>query len=168
MAVTAPDHASLSHPKHRIKSQGRRIKDAADATVAKQIGRRIYLRRSQLGMSLKEFAGKLGVTYQQIYKYEHGLNRISASRLLEISEILEVSIGFFFTGLHREPITESVLLTLPLPSIPMGPNPEKVSSIHRELFRLIRAFRRIPEKAARERVIALARSFATQGAQHDL
>ncbi|MFC5083542.1 helix-turn-helix domain-containing protein [Microvirga arabica] len=63
------------------------------------IGSRVRARRTMLGMSQERLADALGLTFQQVQKYEKGMNRIGASRLLQIAGILDVSIEFFFEGL---------------------------------------------------------------------
>ncbi|HEX7884591.1 MAG TPA: helix-turn-helix transcriptional regulator [Phenylobacterium sp.] len=63
------------------------------------VGRRVRLRRKELGVSQGWLADRLGLTFQQIQKYERGANRISASKLYEIATLLEVSITYFFEGL---------------------------------------------------------------------
>jgi len=65
------------------------------------IGARVRLRRLMLGMSQEELSNQLGVTFQQIQKYEKGVNRISASRLFELSHALDVPVQFFFDGLDE-------------------------------------------------------------------
>ncbi len=65
------------------------------------IGARVRLRRLLMNMSQEELSGKLAVTFQQVQKYEKGINRISASRLLELSDALEVPVQFFFEGLDN-------------------------------------------------------------------
>lgn len=62
----------------------------------REIGRRVKVRRLDLGMSQAALAGALGLTFQQVQKYEKGYNRISASRLKQIAEILGVSTAFFY------------------------------------------------------------------------
>lgn len=64
------------------------------------VGTRVRLRRLMLQMSQDKLGAKLGVTFQQVQKYERGANRVSASRLWGMSEILEVPIEFFFEGLR--------------------------------------------------------------------
>jgi transcriptional regulator with XRE-family HTH domain len=66
--------------------------------VDKFVGSRVRMRRLMLGMSQEKLADALGLTFQQIQKYEKGTNRVSASRLQPISQILEVPIHFFFDG----------------------------------------------------------------------
>jgi transcriptional regulator with XRE-family HTH domain len=64
----------------------------------KYVGSRVRMRRMMLGMSQEKLAGALGLTFQQIQKYEKGTNRISASRLQAISQILDAPVHFFFEG----------------------------------------------------------------------
>lgn len=65
------------------------------------IGKRIKLRRSILGLSQKDLAETVGVSFQQIQKYEQGKNRVSASRLYDISQRLQVDVSFFFQNLEN-------------------------------------------------------------------
>ena len=74
-----------------------RVKDS-DPTD-KHVGSRVRMRRLMLGLSQTKLADELGLTFQQVQKYEKGVNRISASKLQHISEFLQVPIPFFFEGL---------------------------------------------------------------------
>jgi transcriptional regulator with XRE-family HTH domain len=67
----------------------------------KQVGGRVRMRRMMLGRSQTQLGEALGITFQQVQKYEKGTNRISASRLQHISEILRVEVPFFFEGSLR-------------------------------------------------------------------
>ena len=64
--------------------------------VDQHVGSRVRLRRMLLGMSQERLGESIGITFQQVQKYEKGVNRIGASRLLQISEILDVPVQFFF------------------------------------------------------------------------
>jgi transcriptional regulator with XRE-family HTH domain len=64
----------------------------------KHVGGRVRMRRLMLDMSQSQLGNALGVTFQQVQKYEKGANRISASRLQHIAQILQVSVPFFFEG----------------------------------------------------------------------
>jgi transcriptional regulator with XRE-family HTH domain len=64
----------------------------------KYVGSRVRMRRMMLGMSQEKLADALGLTFQQVQKYEKGTNRISASRLQAISQILDAPVHFFFEG----------------------------------------------------------------------
>ena len=72
--------------------------DGAPHGVDIHVGLRVRQKRKELGMSQEVLAGKLGLTFQQVQKYERGSNRISASKLHEIATALRVPIGFFFSG----------------------------------------------------------------------
>jgi transcriptional regulator with XRE-family HTH domain len=64
--------------------------------IDRQVGIRVRMRRLTLDMSQEQLAAGLGVTFQQVQKYEKGHNRIGASRLQQLAEILQVPVGFFF------------------------------------------------------------------------
>jgi transcriptional regulator with XRE-family HTH domain len=65
----------------------------------KYVGARIRERRTMLGYTQQQLADMIGVTYQQAHKYERGINRVSAGRLFEIAEVLDVPVGYFYDGL---------------------------------------------------------------------
>lgn len=67
--------------------------------IDRHIGSRVRSRRVMLGMSQEKLADALGLTFQQVQKYEKGVNRVGASRLLQIAGILDVGIDFFFEGI---------------------------------------------------------------------
>lgn len=69
----------------------------------KHVGSRVRMRRMMLEMSQTELGNNIGLTFQQVQKYEKGTNRIGAGRLHEIARILKVPISFFFEGSPREP-----------------------------------------------------------------
>jgi transcriptional regulator with XRE-family HTH domain len=76
-----------------------------------EVGRRIRIRRLERQMSQTELATKLGVTFQQVQKYEKGVNRVGAGRLLRIAEALDVPVSFFFqdssgTTERKQPVME--------------------------------------------------------------
>ncbi len=74
----------------------RRANDVDD-----HVGRRIRQRRNALGMSQTKLADALGISFQQVQKYEIGFNRVAASRLWDIAKALEVDIGYFFEGIQK-------------------------------------------------------------------
>ena len=71
--------------------------------IDKHVGSRVRMRRMMLGMSQEKLGNALDLTFQQVQKYEKGTNRISASRLQQISNILQVPVPFFFEGAPRVP-----------------------------------------------------------------
>jgi transcriptional regulator with XRE-family HTH domain len=66
---------------------------------ARHVGARVRMRRMMLGMSQSKLGDALGLTFQQVLKYERGTNRIVASRLQQIAHVLQVPVSFFFEGL---------------------------------------------------------------------
>lgn len=83
---------------NKVEKKTKGIPDYVD----KHVGKRLRMRRSLLGMSQEKLADSVGVTFQQIQKYEHGTNRVSAGRLLKFSEILQVPIDYFYEDLERK------------------------------------------------------------------
>jgi transcriptional regulator with XRE-family HTH domain len=73
----------------------------ATKAVDEHIGRRVRERRLEIGMSQEHLAELLGVTFQQIQKYEKGVNRVAASRLYDMTGALDVDIAYFFDGLKK-------------------------------------------------------------------
>lgn len=71
------------------------------------VGNRIRLRRTLLGLSQEKLATLLGLTFQQVQKYERGMNRVGASRLWDIGKVLEVPIGFFYEDMDKEVANQS-------------------------------------------------------------
>ena len=69
--------------------------------VDDHVGRRVRERRKEIGMSRVKLADALGISHQQIQKYEVGTNRVAAGRLWEIAKALEVAVGYFFEGIQK-------------------------------------------------------------------
>jgi transcriptional regulator with XRE-family HTH domain len=84
--------------------------------IDKHVGTRVRMRRMMLGMSQEKLADALGLTFQQVQKYEKGANRVAASRLQHISSILQVPIPFFFEGAPTFPGQPSGLDEAPSPA----------------------------------------------------
>jgi transcriptional regulator with XRE-family HTH domain len=114
------------------------------------VGNRVRVRRKTLGMTQNGLAELLGITFQQIQKYEKGTNRIGASRLQRISEILRVPVGFFFENGGSGPIDDQ---TNELNSF--------LSS--KEGLALNKAFIAIEDPNIRQKLVALAKSLAVTG-----
>tara|TARA_B100000459_G_C8574379_1_gene200223 strand:+ start:370 stop:759 length:390 start_codon:yes stop_codon:yes gene_type:complete len=78
-----------------------------EADVDNYVGGRIRARRVELGLSQTAVADQLGLTFQQVQKYERGYNRVSASRLYDLTKILSVDISFFFEGFRDDDIPDT-------------------------------------------------------------
>lgn len=106
------------------------------------IGRKIRERRVARGLSQAALADRLGITFQQIQKYESGANRVGGSRLWELSKALGVPVGYFFEGLEEGR------------AAPAGEPP-----LSRQSLELARAINAIPEGDIKEQVIRLVKAF---------
>ena len=109
------------------------------------VGKKIRHRRWLVGLTQKQLAEKVGIKFQQIQKYETGANRVSASRLWDISETLDVSISFFFQGIDRTERRSEAIRAAPADL--MG---------DKEAISLVRSYYLIPENQ-RRRLFDLAR-----------
>ena len=114
----------------------------------KHVGSRVRMRRMMLGMSQEKLGNNLGLTFQQVQKYEKGTNRVSCSRLYEISKILDVPVTFFFNASGEAGMEVAVAEQFDVPELKDG-------------FRLMTAFRQIQSTAVRKNVIALVETVAT-------
>lgn len=124
-------------------------------------GNRVRARRMLLGMSQEKLGDALGITFQQVQKYEKGTNRISASRLEDIAKALDTTVGYFFgTGRQRDKHASGVADNEPPPYVADLP-------LSSEGFSLVRAFARIKDAKVRKRFVALAQALATGSEQGD-
>ena len=117
------------------------------------VGSRIRLRRNMTGMSQEKLGENLGITFQQIQKYEKGTNRVGASRLQAIASILEVPIAYFFEGAPGETPAEGFAEDSQTAYVV-----DFLSST--EGLLLNRAFARIGDPKVRRRIIELVRTLA--------
>lgn len=109
------------------------------------VGKRIRHRRWLVGMTQQQLAERVGIKFQQIQKYETGANRVSASRLWDIADALDVAVSFFFEGIETE--TSDTPASEKVPADIMG---------DKEALDLVRSYYAIPENQ-RRRLFELAR-----------
>ena len=122
--------------------------------VDKYVGSRVRMRRIMLGMSQEKLGEALGLTFQQIQKYEKGTNRVGASRIQQISDILQVPVSFLFEGGPRS--------TASADGFSEGPSPAYVSDFlaTSEGLELTRAFTRITDPKLRRSIVELVEQIA--------
>ena len=84
-----------------------RLSDGTPNPIDLYVGSRVRMRRSLLGMSQERLASELGVTFQQVQKYERGTNRIGASRLWDLAQVLGVSVDFFYQDIDAQTVNQS-------------------------------------------------------------
>ena len=112
------------------------------------VGQRVRQRRWMIGMTQQQLADRVGIKFQQIQKYETGANRISASRLWDIADALEVQVSFFFEGLDASSTTDTTAGDV---------------MTDKEALDLVRAYYAIPE-AQRRSLFDLAQVLKVQNA----
>ena len=126
------------------------------------VGRRLRLRRTLLGMSQERLGQLLGLTFQQIQKYERGVNRIGSSRLYELGQILDVPIAFFFDDMSDSEGAQDVLAQgLAEEGAEFAfDEPREPQFDKRETLELVRAYNRIADPAVRKRLFELTKALA--------
>jgi len=123
--------------------------------IDKHVGSRVRMRRMMLSMSQEKLGDALDLTFQQIQKYEKGTNRIGASRLQQISQVLQVPVTFFFEGAPTLGNEEAA-------GLQEAPSPAYVTDFlaSSEGLALVKAFRRIPDPKVRRRIVDLVEQIA--------
>src|SRR5262252_916370 len=124
------------------------------------VGSRVRLRRTLLGMSQERLGEALGLTFQQVQKYERGVNRVGASRLFDLSRVLDVPISFFFDDLP-ESLASTYGGHLSRRNTGFSDSQDSFTDDalnRRETLELVRAYYRITDPAVRKRVFDLIKS----------
>jgi len=137
-------------------------KEGRASPIDAHVGARIRLRRTLMGMSQERLGEKLGLTFQQVQKYERGVNRVGASRLFDLSRVLDVPISFFFDDMP-EPLAKvhgSYQTTRAIGGFAEGQDGFGADEVlnRRETLELVRAYYRITDPAVRKRVFDLIKS----------
>jgi transcriptional regulator with XRE-family HTH domain len=126
--------------------------------IDRHVGTRIRGRRVGLRVSQTKLGHSIGVTFQQIQKYESGTNRVGASNLFKIAKALGVEVSFFFEGVSRD---EAAIVG---PSLGFAEPPQQSFDINpmnsRESFELMHNYFRIPDPVVRKRLFQLIRILA--------
>lgn len=118
------------------------------------VGGRVRLRRTLLGMSQEKLGEALGLTFQQVQKYERGANRIGASRLYDLSRVLDVPVSYFFEDMGDETMAASPRYMVRATEDP--PEADDGRMVQRETLELVRAYYRIRDPEVRKQVQELA------------
>ena len=146
-------------------NSGRGEKDGRPSPIDVHVGSRIRLRRTLLGLSQERLGDALGLTFQQVQKYERGVNRVGASRLFDLSRVLDVPISFFFDDM---PETLSTAYSGSSQSRRISGFAESQEGFgddamnRRETLELVRAYYRITDPAVRKRVFELIKSLVAE------
>jgi transcriptional regulator with XRE-family HTH domain len=149
--------------KRARKSSGRMASKGLPNPIDVHVGARIRLRRTLLGISQSALAETVGLTFQQVQKYEKGMNRVSSSRLMDMANALDVSIPYFF-----EEMSAAVSGQTPSELMKTKTRPENDQEqdplARRETLELVRYYNRIQDPTVRKRVFELTKAVA-KGAQ---
>ena len=122
------------------------------------VGSRIRTRRTLLGLNQTQLGETLGISFQQLQKYERGSNRISAGRLYHLSKFLDVPVSYFYEDMPDELVRKT------LPGKPPPRDESEADTMHRrETLELVRAYYRIKSDKARKRIFELIKTIAKAG-----
>lgn len=124
------------------------------------VGQRVRQRRTLMGLSQEKLGEALGLTFQQVQKYERGANRIGASRLFDLANILDTDINYFFEDMEPEvaAAAPSKQRGRPQGPEPTGPEPDPMAK--RETLELVRAYYRIGNPQVRKRLFEMTKALA--------
>ncbi|OYW86982.1 MAG: DNA-binding protein [Hyphomonas sp. 34-62-18] len=118
------------------------------------VGENIYRQRRRLKLTQERLGELLGLTFQQVQKYEKGVNRVSAGRLYEIASVLEVPVEFFFEGADASPSAE-------LKEFAEDADEARIAVLSDEVLQLIDAFQKIEDASLRSSLLATVRAAAS-------
>jgi transcriptional regulator with XRE-family HTH domain len=156
--TTSPKKLTPVAPRAPRRHSSRRQQlDGKPDLVDIHVGSRIRIRRILLGMTQEMLGNALGLTFQQVQKYERGGNRVSASRLYDLGQALDVPLSFFFDDMPEETLAGAAPK-----SGQSGIAAELSPLMKHEGVALVRAYYAIPEPKIRAQVYALAKSLAAK------
>lgn len=136
-----------------------RKKKSSAGNVDAYVGYRIKLKRAELSLTQEDLANAIGVSFQQIQKYESGANRIAPARMLEISRKLKVPVSYFFSGIDCLQQNTAFLQESPVTT---KNKDDKKSKEQKHLFELIESFEKISNQKLREQVLLLTKALAQE------
>jgi transcriptional regulator with XRE-family HTH domain len=161
----SPKDETMMVKNTRGRGRGRTASGAPNP-VDIHVGARVRLRRTLLGMSQEKLGEAIGLTFQQVQKYERGANRVGASRLYDLSRVLEVPVSFFFDDMPDEISSKSVHERREMSESPDPFDNDPMN--RRETLELVRAYYRITDPNQRKKVFELVKSMgALQASDSD-
>ena len=149
----------------KSKRRGRKVGPEGSVPIDIHVGSRVRLRRTLLGMSQRNLAEAIGLSFQQLQKYERGANRIGASRLFDLSRVLDVPIGFFFDDMSDEVAARSPRQIRGMAEKPAKYEPDPMAK--RETLELVRAYYRITDARVRKRLFEMTKALAAFSQQKE-
>jgi transcriptional regulator with XRE-family HTH domain len=131
------------------------------------VGARVRLRRTLMGMSQEKLGEAIGLTFQQVQKYERGANRVGASRLFDLSRVLDVPVSFFFDDMPDGVSKQSPRMINSGVADEIADLPGSDPMTKRETLELVRAYYRITDPQVRRRIFDLAKVLAKASTEPD-
>ncbi|MBR0662208.1 helix-turn-helix domain-containing protein [Neoroseomonas oryzicola] len=148
--------------RHAVVAPSEDVRRHVSHPIDVHVGARMRLRRRFLGMSQTKLGVAIGITFQQVQKFERGTSRIAASRLHDVSRALDVPVSFFFDALPAEP--GGLAVVSPGQGNAEARNDLQPGEMHgRETLDLVRAYYTLADPAVRKRILELVRSLAPAG-----
>jgi transcriptional regulator with XRE-family HTH domain len=144
---------------HAIRKVTRRRVPGVSDPIDVHVGSRVRLRRTLLGLSQERLGEAVGLTFQQIQKYERGANRIGASRMYDLAHVLDVPVSFFFDDMPDDvKQRDAVPVNVTEDDDAAGAEPNPLN--RRETLELVRAYYRISSARVRKRMFELVKAVA--------
>ncbi len=148
------------------KSKSRRGRGRGISPIDVHVGARVRVRRTLLGMSQTTLGDAIGLTFQQMQKYEKGMNRISASRLFALSRVLDVAIQYFFDDMPPE-VSASSPANKKRGKAKKLPSYEPDPMARRETLQLVRAYYKITDPQIRKRLFEMTKAVGAAASTDD-
>jgi transcriptional regulator with XRE-family HTH domain len=139
---------------------GKNFKVTNNNAIDMHVGKRVRVRRTLLGMSQEQLGKSLNITFQQVQKYERGANRISASRLWDISQILDVQISHFFDDMTDDTMRSSPRRVSSGERVDFDDGNVRDPMARRETLELVRTYYSIEKAKVRKRITEMVKSIA--------
>lgn len=149
--------------KRQRKSSGRMASKGFPNPIDVHVGARIRLRRTLLGISQTTLADAVGLTFQQVQKYEKGMNRVSSSRLVDVANALDVTIPYFFEEMSASVGEQTPSALMKAGQRPLAIDNETDPLAKRETLEFVRAYYKITDPVVRKRVFELTKAVAKAG-----
>lgn len=155
MAQNAKFKVAAKRPR---KSSGRMASKGFPNPIDVHVGQRMRQRRALLGMSQSVLGDAIGLTFQQVQKYERGANRVSGSRLFDLGRALDVPIEYFFQEMSTGTQGQAPSQLMGVKPVAIEHEPDPMAK--RETLELVRAYYKIPGATARRRLADLVKTIA--------
>lgn len=139
---------------------GKNYRVTNNNAIDMHVGKRVRVRRTLLGMSQEQLGESLNITFQQVQKYERGANRISASRLWDISQILDVQISHFFDDMTDDTMRSSPRRVSSGERVDFEDDNVRDPMARRETLELVRTYYSIEKAKVRKRITEMVKSIA--------